>query len=120
VPILLFVITALLATTFAVLATRPRVTNNIITSDDVKAKKSTLLFFGSFTSLPLKDFEDSMLTILRDDEYLYRCILADFHGQGMVLKRKYKFLRYSYTVFLVGIILSILAFLIAQFQMATV
>lgn len=120
VPILLFVVTALLATTFAVLATRPRVMNTVITGDDVKTKKSTLLFFGSFTSLPLKDFEDSMLTILKDDEYLYRCILADFHGQGMVLKRKYRLLRYSYTVFLVGIILSILAFLIAQFQLALV
>jgi hypothetical protein len=66
-----------------------------------------------FTSLNLKDFEDNMITVLKDDEYLYRCILADFHGQGQVLKRKYRMLRLSYGAFLIGLIISICSFMVA-------
>lgn len=78
-------------------------------------KKSTLFFFGNFTSLSKLDFEDAMLTILKDDEYLYRSILADFYGQGNVLKRKYRLLTYSYNIFLTGLVLSVIVFVFFQY-----
>jgi hypothetical protein len=114
VPIIMFLLTSLLTIVFAVLATRPNFVKGIVTQDDLDNKKSTLFFFGNFTSLSLQDFEDSMLTILKDDEYLYRSILADFYGQGKVLKRKYLLLTYSYSIFLIGVILSVLVFLFYQ------
>lgn len=110
VPIIMFVLTSLFTTVFAVLATRPNFVKGIVTQDDLDKKKSNLFFFGNFTSLTPKDFEDSMLTILKDDDYLYRSILADFYGQGMVLKRKYILLKYSYNIFLIGLILSMVVF----------
>ncbi len=115
VPIIMFVITSLLTTVFAVLATRPNFVKGSVTQNDLDNKKSKLLFFGNFTSLSLPDFEDSMLTMLKDDEYLYRSILADFYGQGKVLKRKYLLLTYSYNIFLVGLILSVIVFVIFQY-----
>jgi hypothetical protein len=115
VPIIMFVITSLLTTVFAVLATRPNFVKGSVTQNDLDNKKSNLLFFGNFTSLSLPDFEDSMLTMLKDDEYLYRSILADFYGQGKVLKRKYLLLTYSYNIFLVGLILSVIVFVIFQY-----
>jgi hypothetical protein len=115
VPIIMFVITSLLTTVFAVLATRPNFVKGSVTQNDLDSKKSNLLFFGNFTSLSLPDFEDSMLTMLKDDEYLYRSILADFYGQGKVLKRKYLLLTYSYNIFLVGLILSVIVFVIFQY-----
>jgi hypothetical protein len=115
VPIIMFVITSLLTTVFAVLATRPNFAKGSVTQNDLDSKKSNLLFFGNFTSLSLPDFEDSMLTMLKDDEYLYRSILADFYGQGKVLKRKYLLLTYSYNIFLIGLILSVIVFVIFQY-----
>ena len=115
VPIIMFVLTSLLTTVFAVLATRPNFIKGTVTQADLDNKKSTLFFFGNFTSLSLPDFEDSMLTILNDDEYLYRSILADFYGQGQVLKRKYRLLTYSYNIFLVGLTSSIIMFGIFQY-----
>lgn len=114
VPMLCLVGTSLLTTVFAVLATRPRFISGVITQSDISQKKSSLLFFGNFTSLSLPEFEDAMITVLKDDEYLYRCILAEFHGQGLVLKRKYNLLRYSYSTFLIGMIISIAGFVVAQ------
>ena len=119
VPIIMFVITSLLTTVFAVLATRPNFIKGSVTQNDLDNKKSNLLFFGNFTSLSLPDFEDSMLTMLKDDEYLYRSILADFYGQGKVLKRKYLLLTYSYNIFLVGLILSVIVFVIFQYFIIT-
>ena len=115
VPIIMFVITSLLTTVFAVLATRPNFVKGLVTQNDLDNKKSNLLFFGNYTSLSLPDFEYSMLTMLKDDEYLYRSILADFYGQGKVLKRKYLLLTYSYNIFLVGLISSVIVFVIFQY-----
>jgi hypothetical protein len=115
IPIIMFVLTSVLTTIFSVLATRPNVTRAVVTQEDLDNKKTSLLFFGNFTSLSQKDFEDSMLTIIKDDEYLYRSILADFYGQGTVLKRKYRLLKYSYNTFLIGLISSVLVFGISQY-----
>jgi hypothetical protein len=115
VPIIMFVMTSLFTTIFAVLATRPNFVKGMVTKDDLDNKKSTLLFFGNFTSLSRHDFEDSMLTILKDDEYLYRSILADFYGQGTVLKRKYLLLKYSYNIFIIGLVLSVIVFVFFQY-----
>jgi hypothetical protein len=109
-PMIIFVLTSLITTVFAVLATRPNFIPGIITQDDLDTKKSNLLFFGNFTSLSLQNFEDSMLSMIKDDQYLYRSILGDFYGQGQVLKRKYLLLKYSYNVFLVGLIISVVVF----------
>ena len=110
VPIIKFVLTSLLAVVFAVLATRPNFVKGIVTQDDLDNKKSNLFFFGNFTSLTAQDFEDSMLTILKDDDYLYRSLLGDFYGQGIVLRRKYRLLKYSYNIFLIGLVLSTIVF----------
>lgn len=115
VPLILFIGTSLLTTTFAVLATRPSFVKGAVTKEDISNKVSTLFFFGNFTSLSLKNFEDSMLTILKDDEFLYRSILADFYGQGIVLKKKYRLLTLSYNTFLIGLILSVIVFAIFQY-----
>jgi hypothetical protein len=110
VPIIMFVLTSLLAVVFAVLATRPNFVKGIVTQDDLDNKKSNLFFFGNFTSLTAQDFEDTMLTILKDDDYLYRSLLGDFYGQGIVLRRKYRLLKYSYNIFLIGLVLSTIVF----------
>jgi hypothetical protein len=110
VPTIMFVLTSLLTTVFAVLATRPNFIKGKVTQEDLDSRKSNLFFFGNFTSLNLEDFEDSMLNILKDDEYLYRSILADFYGQGTVLKKKYLLLTYSYNIFVFGLVLSTLVF----------
>jgi hypothetical protein len=116
IPIIIFVFTTLLTTIFAILVIRPTFKKGIVTQLDLDNKKTTLLFFGNFTSLSPKDFEDSMLTILKDDEYLYRSILADFYGLGKVLERKYRLLTYSYNTFLIGLALVVLFFAIFQYH----
>jgi hypothetical protein len=114
-PILFLMATSLISTIFAILVTRPTIRKIDITQEHLDKKETTLFFFGNFSSLSREDFEDTMLTIMKDDEYLFRSIFADFYGQGKVLNRKYRYLSYSYNTFLYGIIISVILFAVFSF-----
>ena len=51
--------------------------------------------------------------MMNDKDYLYGSMIKDIYFLGVVLARKYKFLRLSYSIFMYGLIVSILAFTIA-------
>jgi hypothetical protein len=57
--------------------------------------------------------------MMNDRDYLYGSLTKDLYFLGLVLNRKYKILRLTYTVFMVGIIVSVLAFVIAFAIQAT-
>lgn len=116
IPTTLLLIFCLAATVFAVLATRPNVTEGKFTKADIVNKKANLLFFGNFHSMRLEDFEWGMNELINDSEYLYGSMIRDIYFLGVVLGKKYRLLRTSYTVFIVGLTVSVIAFLIAGFM----
>jgi hypothetical protein len=63
--------------------------------------------------MELPDFEWAIGEMMKDREYLYSSMKKDLYFLGKVLDRKYKILRLTYTVFMAGIIISVLAFAIA-------
>lgn len=97
----------------SVLATRPNVTQGKFTKQDVADKKVNLLFFGNFHKMKLNEFEWAMSEMMQDRDYLYGSLTKDLYFLGLVLNRKYNLLRLTYTVFMVGIIISVLSFGIA-------
>ena len=97
----------------SVLATRPNVTSGKFTKEDVKNKKVNLIFFGNFHKMKLDDFEWAMGEMMQDRDYLYSSMKKDLYFLGKVLNRKYKILRITYTIFIIGIIISVLSFGIA-------
>ena len=97
----------------SILATRPNVTRGEFTKEDVEKKKVNLLFFGNFHKMALKDFEWAMNEMMQDRDYLYGSMTKDLYYLGLVLDRKYKILRRTYTVFMFGIIISVIAFAIS-------
>lgn len=101
----------------SVLATRPNVTSGKFTKEDVANRKVNLLFFGNFHKMKLDEFEWAMNEMMQDRDYLYGSLTKDLYFLGLVLNRKYSLLRLTYTVFMVGIIISVIAFAIA-FQYA--
>ncbi len=112
-PTLLFLLTAIMSIIFSVLATRPKVTSGNFTKEDVKNRKVNLLFFGNFHKIPLNDFKEGMKDMMNDRDYLYESLMKDLYYLGIVLDKKYKILRYAYTIFMFGIILSVIAFIVA-------
>lgn len=112
-PTIIFVLFTVASIILSILATRPNITSGKFTKTDVINKKVNLLFFGNFHKMSLKDFEWAMGEMMQDRDYLYSSMKKDLYFLGLVLDRKYKILRITYSVFMIGIIVSVIAFAIA-------
>lgn len=113
IPSLIFILFTVISIVLSVLATRPNVTMGKFSKEDVANKKVNLLFFGNFHKMELNEFEWAMSEMMKDRDYLYSSLTKDLYFLGLVLNRKYGLLRTTYTVFMIGIILSVIAFAIA-------
>ena len=97
----------------AIMSTRPKVSSGTFTRKEIEEKKVNLLFFGNFYKMPLEEYLWAMKEMMNDRQYLYDTMIKDLYYLGIVLNRKYKLLRLTYTVFTVGIIASVIAFVVA-------
>lgn len=112
-PTLIFMTSTVASIVLSVMATRPNVTKGEFSKEDVKNKKVNLLFFGNFHQMKLNDFEWAMQEMMKDKDYLYGSLTKDLYFLGLVLNRKYNLLRTTYTVFIVGLVISVMAFAIS-------
>ena len=113
IPSIVFILFTVASIILSIMATRPNVTEGKFTKGDVANKKVNLLFFGNFHQMNLPDFEWAMDEMMKDRDYLYGSLTKDLYFLGLVLNRKYKLLRVTYTVFMIGIIASVIAFAVA-------
>ncbi|NLR82604.1 Pycsar system effector family protein [Chitinophaga eiseniae] len=113
IPSIIFLTTAVLTVIFSVLATRPNVTSGVFTKTDIEKKDANLLFFGNFYKMHLEEYQWGMKQMMNDSDFLYSSMTRDIYYLGVVLGHKYKLLRISYNIFMFGLIISVLAFLIA-------
>lgn len=113
IPTLILIVSSVISITFAILATRPNVTKGSFTRNEVEEKKINLLFFGNFYKMPYEDYNWAMNELMKDKDYLYNSMIKDLYHLGLVLEKKYRLLRTTYNIFMFGIIISVLAFLIA-------
>jgi len=113
IPTMILLIVSLLTIVYAAIVTKPQVTSGTFTADDIKQKKANLLFFGNFFNMNLSDFEWGMKEMMNDSEYLYGSMIKDFYYLGIVLGKKYKYLRICYNIFMYGMIVVIAAYVIA-------
>lgn len=113
IPTVILLGVCLTAMIFAILATRPNITRGTFTRDDIVNKRANLLFFGNFYNSSLEDFEWGMKEMMNDKEYLYGSMIKDLYFLGRVLGKKYRLLRLCYTIFMYGLIISVIAFVIA-------
>ena len=97
----------------SIIATRPNVTSGQFTKEDVKNQEVNLSFFGNFHKMKLEEYEWAIQELVNDKDYIYKALTKDLYFLGKVLERKYRILRITYTVFMVGIIISLIAFGIA-------
>jgi predicted metal-dependent HD superfamily phosphohydrolase len=112
-PVFVLMLFSTTSIVFAILSTRPKVTTGTFTREDIEQRKVNLLFFGNFYKMPLEEFDWAMKELMKDRDYLYSSMIKDLYYLGKVLHRKYTMLRITYTVFMIGIIISVMAFVYA-------
>jgi predicted metal-dependent HD superfamily phosphohydrolase len=113
VPTIILTIISTATIIFAILATRPNLSAGVFTRDDIRKRRTNLLFFGNFYKMPLDDYEWGVKELLNDKDFLYGSLIRDIYFLGKVLGKKYLYLRISYTIFMFGLVVSIIAFAVA-------
>ncbi|MEM9868967.1 MAG: Pycsar system effector family protein [Bacteroidota bacterium] len=112
-PTLIFIVFSVVSMVLSILATRPNVTSGKFTKQDVTEQKVNLLFFGNFHKMSLNDYEWALQELVKDKDYVYSSLTKDLYFLGLVLNKKYKILRLTYNIFMIGMIISVIAFGIA-------
>ena len=110
IPSIIFLLVAVTTIVISILATRPKINEGIFSNEDIIDKKTNLLFFGNFYKATFEQYNSGMRSMMRDTDYLYGSLIKDIYYLGIVLGRKYKLIRLAYNIFMVGIIISVLAF----------
>ncbi|PZR25256.1 MAG: phosphohydrolase [Citrobacter freundii] len=113
IPTILLLIVCVVTMVCSILATRPAIPPGIFTQQQIDEKKVNLLFFGNFYRMSYEEYDKGMKEMMNDRDFLYGSLTRDVYSQGVVLGRKYRLLRAGYNVFMYGIVISVLAFMIA-------
>lgn len=113
VPVGILLLASLASVIFAILSAQPEVTSFAVKPTKVINRKVNMLFFGNFTKVSLESFQSSIHDIMRDKNMLYNNMITDIYYLGEVLKKKYALLKTSYTIFMIGLILTVASFIIA-------
>ncbi len=103
-PIIMILFTNLISITFAVFATRPE----LIHGNNEKTKN--LMFYGNFQDMDEDEYVSNITNLMNEGDELYKTIAKDTYHLGKTIDRKFKLLRKSFNIFLIGIILSVIAF----------
>lgn len=112
-PTFILLIFSVAAIIFAIMSTRPKVTKGTYTAEEILNRHINLLFFGSFHQMPVEQYTKNVKELIEDKEYLHEALIKDLHSLGLVLHKKYTLLRITYSIFTIGIVCSVLAFILA-------
>jgi len=114
-PLLTFAFGCFFALLFAIFAIIPKTDYPKDITGDIDRKSPIFnpLFFGHFAHLPIDEYKDDYAETLMTDDSVYDALAGDIYGQGKVLAlRKYKFLKWSYMSFLLGMISAVVVFVL--------
>ncbi len=111
-PVITLLVVCLVTIILAILSTRPNVKWGHFTKDDIISKKVDLIFFGNFINLNYDDYLDAVMTMMENDERLYSTMIKNQYSLGKILAKKFKLVKLAYNVFMIGITITVISFLI--------
>jgi len=114
IPSFILLTVSLLTMIFAILVTRPTIPKGVFKQEEIDNKTANLLFFGNFYKMSLDAYKDGMIKVMNDEGFLYGTLIKDVYSQGAVLGKKYRLLRVAYSIFMFGLIIAVLAFIISS------
>ena len=109
-PVFMILITNLTSIVLAIFATRPDKTHG----NDSKAHFHHLLFYGNFKNMEEQSYIYGLNELMGSADKLYESIGRDIYYLGLNLDKKFNFLRKSFNIFMYGIILSVITFVICH------
>lgn len=115
-PTIIFVFFMLVAMLLSILTTIPKITSGTFNKEAVEAKEVNLAFFGNFHKMKLDEYEWAVKHMRNDSEEIYKVLTKDLYFLGKVLDKKFKLLKVTYTVLIIGVVLSVTAYIWAFYK----
>jgi hypothetical protein len=115
IPTIILLAVSVTTIIYSVLATRPKITAGVFTKEQLDNMDIDLLFFGNFYKMSFEEYDNGMRQMMNNREFLYGSLIKDIYAQAKVLGRKYELLHKSYSIFMYGIVVSVIAYAIAAF-----
>ena len=103
-PIVMILFTNLISISYAVFATRPELFHG-------GAEIKNVMFYGNFHNMEEGEYVSNLKELMYDGDEVYNAIAKDTFYLGKTIDRKFKLIRKSFNAFLIGIILSVFAFI---------
>ncbi|MGK0386201.1 MAG: hypothetical protein ACI849_000810 [Patiriisocius sp.] len=103
-PVIMILFTNLTSIAYAIFATRPELVHG-------KSDTNNVMFYGNFQNMEETEYVDTVTNLMNGGDELYKTIAKDTYHLGKTIDRKFKLLRTSFNVFLIGIIVSVAAFI---------
>ena len=105
-PLILLTAFSFMATLLGILTVRP----GPVRKSRITPETANLMFFGSFTNISRDEYVEQMVKVLSSEEETYRHFARSVYDHGCILRsEKYRWLYWSYTFFLTGLIVTGLA-----------
>jgi len=114
-PVMILMFVCLSTIILAILSTRPNVKWGNFSKEEIKEKKVDLIFFGNFIHMEYDDYLDSFKSMMESDEDLYATMIKNQYSLGKILAKKFRLLKFAYNVFMIGLCITVISFLINIF-----
>lgn len=113
VTVAIFLITLLASLIFATLAARPSITAiNVDKKKPLQEVAKQMFLFTHYAAMTPNDFEQAIDIMMKDTGLVYGGMARDLRIYGQLLVEKYSLLRMSYNIFIIGLVLTVISFLI--------
>ena len=106
-PVILMLLTNIISIAYAIFATRPELKHG-------KESVNNFLFYGNFNKMVEDEYVEKMTGLMYQGDELYKTIAKDTFYLGKTIDKKFKLLRKSFHVFLGGIIISVVTFMLCH------
>ena len=111
-PVVTLLVVCLVTIILAILSTRPNVKWGHFTKEDIVAKKVDLIFFGNFINMDYDDYLNAVMSMMENDEQLYSTMIKNQYSLGKILAKKFRLVKLAYNVFMIGITVTVVSFLV--------
>lgn len=111
IPFALLLTTCTSAIFFAVLAARPEVNKTKKTLEEFRSDNADLLIFDQFSALSPQEYCAAMQEMMQDNRRVYNSMISHIYSLGCMADKKFTRLSYSYSVFIIGLIISVFSLL---------
>lgn len=113
IPAIVLLVVCVTSMIYATLATRPIKMSGQVSQEQIDNQQSNLFFFGNFYKMSFLDYEKGMMQVVSNPNTLDNAITRDLFFLGKALGSKYRNLRLCYNIFMYGMIIAVIGFVIA-------